>query len=70
LIIYLVTPAQAGVQEKINNINLILDTGLRRYDEEEMKFHTRNENFFCKANENKGVSRRPTVVSRTRKPAV
>jgi hypothetical protein len=40
LIIYLVTPAQAGVQKKNNNINFILDTGLRRYDEEEMKFHT------------------------------
>jgi hypothetical protein len=33
LIIYIVTPAQAGVQEKMNNTNLILDSGLRRNDE-------------------------------------
>ena len=30
----------------MNNINLILDTGLRRYDEEEMKFHTSKIKWF------------------------
>jgi hypothetical protein len=39
-------PGAGRGPEKNYNINLILDTGLRRYDEEEMKFHTSKIKWF------------------------